>query len=204
MAGTVMVGYNAILAPWEHAGMMNPFRTTFTQAELEEHHERLKQAGVPEQDFSMRIDREGRWFHKGTVIQRTALVRTMASLLVRLDDGGYWLVNPAEHGRIDVEDAPFIASRMTVSGEGSGQVVRFATNLDEECILDGDHPLAVREGARVGEPRPYIRVRGRLDARIDRQGFYDLVDLSVERDGVAGVWSSGEFFALSAQVDDAA
>ena len=144
----------------------------------------------------MRIDREGRWFHEGGVMKRAELVRMMASLLVRLDDGGYWLVNPAEYGRIEVEDVPFLASRMTVSGKGPDQMIRFFTNLDEECALDAEHPLIIKRGGRAGEPRPYIRVRGRLDARIDRQGFYDLVDHGVERDGVMGVWSAGGFFPL--------
>ena len=182
-------------------GMAESIRTSFTQEELEGHHRRLLGEGVPEQDFAMRIDREGRWFHQGGNIAREALVRTLASLMVRLEDGSHWLVNPAEHGRIEVEDAPFLASRMEVSGTGPEQVIRFLTNLDEECVLDAEHPLVVRRGAGEDEPRPYINIRGRLEARVDRQGFYDLAGRSVEHDGALGVWSAGTFFPLEADAD---
>lgn len=184
------------VTPTGIADTMTTVRKTFTQEELEAHLERLRAKGVPEQDFKMRIDREGRWFHQGGEVAREALVRTLAGLLLRLDDGSHWLVNPAEYGKIDVEDAPFIASRMTVSGTGAGQVVGFTTNLGEECAIDADHPLIIRGGNRPDEPRPYIRVRGNLEARIDRQGFYDLAGQSVESDGVAGIWSAGGFFPL--------
>jgi hypothetical protein len=43
-----------------------------------------------------------------------------------------------------------------------------------------------------------VRIRGRLDALISRAVFYELAELAVERNGVMGVWSSGEFFALGA------
>lgn len=176
--------------------MDKPTRKTFSQDELRSHLLRLRQEGAPERDFAIRIDADGRWYHQGGIIGRKALVRTLAALLLRLDDGSHWLVNPAEYGRIEVEDVPFVASRVMASGTGLGQVIRMTTNLEEACALDADHPLTVRQGANPDEPRPYVRVRGWLEARVDRQGYYDLVESGVERNGVVGVWSSGEFFPL--------
>jgi len=51
-------------------------------------------------------------------------------------------------------------------------------------------------------PRPYIVVRDRLEARISRAVFYELVSLAAERQGPQGielgVWSGGLFFSLGA------
>lgn len=182
--------------------MSAAIRTSFSQQELEELVHRHAERGVAEQDFDIRIDRDGRWYHQGGLMQRPALVRMFASILTRLDDGSYWLVNPAERGRIEVEDAPFVATTMLAEGDGDGQRVRFTTNLGEEVELDADHPLRLAEGDMPGEPRPYLLVRGRLEARIARQAFYDLVDCACEEDGVMGVRSHGVFFPLTLAGDD--
>src|SRR5690348_9686433 len=59
-------------------------------------------------DFGIRIARDGTWFHEGSPIGRLPLVKLFASVLRREGDE-YWLVTPAERGRILVEDAPFVA-----------------------------------------------------------------------------------------------
>ena len=52
----------------------------------------------------------------------------------------------------------------------------------------------------TGGLKPYVHVRGRLEARILRPVYYHLVELgSEERVGngtTFGVWSHGEFFPL--------
>jgi hypothetical protein len=48
-----------------------------------------------------------------------------------------------------------------------------------------------------GEPRPYVHVRGELEARIERAVFYDLVEAAERNDqGVLGLWSGGLWFEL--------
>jgi uncharacterized protein len=150
-------------------------------------------------DLEMRIARDGTWFYRGSPINRPALVKLFASALRREADGGYWLVTPAERGRIEVEDAPFLAVALTVEGEGRDQKLIFRTNLDEFMTAGHDNPLRV-ETAANGEPRPYILVRDGLEARLARPVFYELVDRATEEEveGVVqfGVWSNGIFFQV--------
>jgi uncharacterized protein len=150
-------------------------------------------------DLRMRIARDGTWFYHGSPITRIALVKLFASILRRDADGSYWLVTPAERGRIEVEDVPFLAVALTVERPGHDQELIFRTNLDEFVTAGPDNPLRV-ETAGNGEPRPYILVRDGIEARLARPIFYELVDLGTEeRVGGTmqfGVWSKGMFFRL--------
>src|SRR6516164_2187968 len=150
-------------------------------------------------DLDMRIARDGTWFYRGSPISRMALVKLFASVLRREPDGCYWLVTPVERGRVEVEDVPFLAVALTVTGDGRVQQLIFRTNLDDIVAAGPDNPLRV-ETAASGEPAPYILVRDRLEARIARSVFYDLVELGreerVEDAAQFGVWSGGSFFRL--------
>jgi hypothetical protein len=138
---------------------------------------------------------DGTWKHEGARITREAMVRLFASILRKDEDGLTYLVTPVEKIRVDVADAPFLAIRVDRLGEGRDQRIAFTTNVGDVVVLDENHPLRVTHDAH-GEPRPYVLVRGRLEARILRAPFYELVDMAVERDGVLGVWSCGAWFAL--------
>ncbi len=150
-------------------------------------------------DLGIRIARDGTWFYRGSPIARLPLVKLFATVLRRSDDGSYCLVTPAERGRIDVEDVPFLAVALSVLDKGPAQQLIFRTNLDEIVTAGPDHRLRV-ETAANGEPAPYIQVRDRIEARLARPVFYDLVELGIERQiaGTSefGVWSSGAFFRL--------
>jgi hypothetical protein len=156
-------------------------------------------------DFGIRIARDGTWFYRGSPITRLPLVKLFASILTRDPDGGYALVTPAERGRIEVEDAPFLAVEVTRCGEGREQELIFRTNLDEIVTAEPNHPLRV-ETAAGGEPKPYILVRDGLEAKLTRAAFYELVELGRE-EWVAGrrqfgVWSGGAFFRLGEGVQE--
>ena len=150
-------------------------------------------------DLDMRIAADGSWLYQGTPIGRMPLVKLFASVLRREDDGQYWLVTPAERGRVLVEDAPFTAVEVTCSGRGAGQSLIFRTNLDENVALDEAHPLQCRGTGEA--PRPYILVRDRLEARILRSVYYHLVELGEQQGDRFGVWSSGRFFPMGAPLD---
>lgn len=128
------------------------------------------------------------------------LVRLFSTVLRREPDGTYWLVTPAERGRITVEDAPFMALELMVEGEGRAQSLIFRTNVDDTVAADGAHPLRVATDPDTGEPHPYILVRDGLEARVSRSVFYELVALGTEErvgeEMLYGVWSRGEFFPL--------
>jgi hypothetical protein len=150
--------------------------------------------------FDIRIARDGTWFHRGSPIGRLPLVRLFSTVLRRDEGGAYWLVTPAERGRITVDDAPFVAVEVTVTGDGRDQQLIFRTNVDDTVAADGDHPLRVVNHAATGEPNPYVLVRDGLEARLSRPVFYELVERGIEeRVGDAtlfGVWSKGKFFPL--------
>jgi len=150
-------------------------------------------------DLDMRIARDGTWFYRGSAINRMPLVKLFASVLRREPDVLYWLVTPAERGRVTVEDVPFIAVAVDREGEGRDQNLIFRTNLDEIVTAGPDHKLRV-ETAADGTPAPYILVRSGLEARLARQVFYELAELGGEEliagESQFGVWSGGMFFRL--------
>jgi hypothetical protein len=156
--------------------------------------------GSDTKDFDIRIARDGNWYHQGSLIGRKALVKLFSTVLMRDESGQYWLITPAERGRIEVEDAPFTAVELSVNGQGQSQVLRFRTNLDEWVEAGADHPVRVDHAPDTGEPRPYILVRDGLDALIVRAVFYLMVELGVGRQHEGrndfGVWSKGIFFSL--------
>jgi hypothetical protein len=156
----------------------------------------------PDEAYDMRIARDGTWFYHGSPIGRTALVKLFASVLSRDEAGDYWLITPAERGRIAVEDSPFLAVEVKAEGEGETQFLSFRTNLDEWITAGPGHPIRLSPNRPCSEdtPIPYILVRDRLEARVTRAVFYELVALAVERPASQGtelgVWSKGVFFPL--------
>jgi uncharacterized protein len=150
-------------------------------------------------DLGMRIARDGTWFYRNSPIGRLPLVKLFATVLRRDETGQYWLVTPAERGRIEVEDVPFIAVELDATGDGRAQELVFRTNLDEIVTADRDHPLRV-EDRIAGGPQPYLGVRNGLEARLARPVFYRLVELGCEErigDAVVfGAWSKQVFFPL--------
>ncbi|WP_225889828.1 DUF1285 domain-containing protein [Indioceanicola profundi] len=150
--------------------------------------------------YEIRIARDGTWYYHGSPIGRIALCKLFSTVLRRDERGDYWLITPAERGRITVEDAPFVAVEVTADGEGQDQRLTFRTNLDHEVTAGPDHPIRVETDPGTGEPSPYVLVRDNLEARINRATFYHLVERGEEQAGPEGtefgVWSGGCFFPL--------
>jgi len=136
------------------------------------------------------IARDGSWRHEGARIGREALVRLFSTIL-RKDPDGIYLVTPVEKLRITVEDAPFVAVRV----DRARNDLRFVTNVGDEVTAGADHAIRVETDAH-GAPRPYLHVRGGLEALIARPVFYELVEMADERDGRLGVESGGAWFDL--------
>ncbi len=150
--------------------------------------------------FDIRIGRDGTWYYRGSPIDRKPLVKLFSTVIQRDEQGDYWLVTPAERGRIQVDDAPFTAVELDVAGSGRDQVLRFRTNVDDWVEAGPDHPLRVSEAPGTGEPSPYILIRDNLEALIVRTVYYQMVERAVEGqiDGTdyLGLWSKGRFFPL--------
>ncbi|MDX5365534.1 MAG: DUF1285 domain-containing protein, partial [Alphaproteobacteria bacterium] len=133
-------------------------------------------------------------------IGRERLVRLFSTVLRHDEDGKYYLVTPVEKVGITVDDAPFVAVAMKVEGEGRDQVLTFTTNVGDETVAGPVHPMRFEIAPETGEPAPYVHVRARLDALINRAVFYDLVELGVEEEDEGrnwfGIWSGGTFFPV--------
>lgn len=153
-------------------------------------------------DIGMAIKADGTWMYQGSPIGRAALVKLFASVLRLEADGRYYLVTPAEKVDVKVEDAPFLAVEMQVDGGGQHQCLTFRTNVDDVTICGAEHPLRFQAEQGSGGLKPYLLVRGRLEALVTRALYYDLVELAVpldERDpDRLGIWSSGTWFELHA------
>ena len=147
--------------------------------------------------IGMQIARDGQWYYANSPIGRKKLVRLFSTILRHDEDGEHYLVTPVEKIRIEVEDAPFIATLMTMTGEGRAQILRFETNVGDFTEAGPDHPMRFEINAETGEPSPYVHVRARLEGLIARPVFYDLVELAEVHEGQFGVWSHGVFFAIS-------
>ncbi|MGE0416694.1 MAG: DUF1285 domain-containing protein [Acetobacteraceae bacterium] len=156
-------------------------------------------------DLPFLIQRDGTWLYRGSPIARKELVCLFASVLRREADGSWWLQSPAERGRIEVEDAPFVAVELDWTGEGRSQTLSLRTNIDQVITVGPAHPIRVSHDLLTCEPTPYVRVRNgagdaAIEARISRAVFYELVALAVPEwvgaRRMLGVWSRGTFFPL--------
>jgi hypothetical protein len=146
---------------------------------------------------------DGTWLYRGSPIRRLELVKLFAAVLRREADGSYWLVTPAERGRIEVDDAPFVAVELAAEGAGADQLLRVRTNVDEWLTLGPRHPLRLRPPAAPAleaGPVPYVAVRAGLEARLARPVYYELVERGEQRRHHGrprfGVWSDGVFLPL--------
>jgi hypothetical protein len=153
-------------------------------------------------DIDMHIDAGGKWYFKGSIIARASMVRLFSTILRRDDYGEYWLTTPVEMTRITVHDAPFMVVEIITSMENDIPVITFRSNVDTLIRLDDEHPMRIATDPENGGTKPYITVRDRLEALLERSVVYQLVDLGkqVQIDGktVFGVWSYGRFFPIGA------
>ncbi|HEX8486008.1 DUF1285 domain-containing protein [Sphingomonas sp.] len=147
-------------------------------------------------DSDMRIARDGTWYHQGSPISRPAMVRLFSTILRREPDGRHVLVTPAEKLDIAVDDAPFLAVALKAEGEGEDARLAFQLNTGDLVTAGADHPLRFADGE--DGPRPYLHVRGGLEALVARPVYYELAELALAGDTTPpGVWSGGAFFPLA-------
>jgi hypothetical protein len=127
-------------------------------------------------------------------------VRLFSTVLRKDEDGKTYLVTPVEKIEISVEDAHFIAVEMQISGEGDVQKLTFRTNVGDVVDADAEHPLRFVVEDESGGLKPYINVRGRLEALVGRSVMYDLVALGeeIEVNGVVmfAIRSGGTVFPI--------
>jgi len=144
-------------------------------------------------EMDLIITRDGQWVHEGGVIERESLVKLLASVMRREEDGRYALVTPAERVFIQVEDVPFLIVDWDLIEPGPAQKLSLQSNLGEYIVVDERNPLWLKPG----EASPYITLRPQLEARMNRSAYYRLAELLEEKQGVWGVLSNGFFNSLT-------
>lgn len=151
-------------------------------------------------DLDMEIMADGTWFYMGTPIGRAPLVRLFSTVLRKDEDGKTYLVTPVEKVGIRVEDAHFVAVEMSVTEEAGESVLTFRTNVGDVVEAGPEHPLRFEIVGDNHELKPYLSIRGRLEALVSRAVMYDLVEWGevVEFEGKAmfAVRSRGAVFPI--------
>lgn len=151
-------------------------------------------------DIDMEIRADGTWFYMGTPIGRPALVRLFSTVLRRDEDDKTYLITPVEKIGIRVVDAPFLAVEMTVSEEDGVQVLTFRTNVGDVVRAGPDNPLRFVTTGESDQLKPYILVRGRLEALVNRAVTYDLLalgeEIKIDGEAMYAIRSAGEVFPV--------
>lgn len=151
-------------------------------------------------DIDMEIKADGTWFYMGTPIGRLPLVRLFSTVLRKDEDGHTYLITPVEKVGIRVEDAHFLAVELNVSGAGITQVMTFRTNVGDVVEAGPEKPLRFIVDKDNGGLKPYLLVRGRLEALLARPVMYELVNYGeeIEIDGnvMFAVRSKGAVFPI--------
>ena len=146
-------------------------------------------------DIGLRIKADGTWLYGGSPISRMALVKLFSSVLRKDVDGKTYLVTPEEKVDVAVDDAPFLAVEMEVSGTEPHQDLIFRTNVDDVVTCGAEHPLRFSVDEKSGAIKPYLRVRGQLDALVTRALTHELLVMAVNYEP-AGVRSGGVLFLI--------
>ena len=129
-----------------------------------------------EDDFAIRIDRNGQWYHQGEPITRTRLAKLFSTVLHYNDQTDeYWLITPHEQGRIEVEDVPYVI----VNFEYDDNTLELFTNLGHEIIVGTDHPLTCNPENGLA----YVTVHNKAKGRLNRAVRESLIDIALNQNG---------------------
>ena len=131
-------------------------------------------------DIDMEIKRDGTWFYLGTPIGRPAMVELFSSVLRKDADGKTYLITPVEKLGIRVEDAHFIGVELDASGQGDAKVLSLRTHVGDVVEIGPSHAMRFEIEPKFGGLKPYIHVRGRLEALASRPVMHQLMALGEE------------------------
>jgi hypothetical protein len=135
--------------------------------------------------MDMEIRADGSWWHEGSEITRTGLVKLFASIL-RKRDGKHELATPVECWEIRVEDSAFVVHDWHWDRTGDHPVMIVTTNTGESCLLEDTHAFRVTL-SESGEPRPYVLVRDGLEARVAPATYYQWLQEATLENTESGV-----------------
>ena len=87
-------------------------------------------------------------------------------------------------------------SRWRCAAAAAISALVFRTNVDDIVTAGPEHPLRFAVEPASQGLKPYLLVRGRLEALVTRALYYDLVELAVTDGHGFGLWSGGAFFPM--------
>lgn len=90
------------------------------------------------------------------------------------EDGKFYLKTPVEQIEIEVEDEPLLINQADQIELDGKKYLQLTTSNQDVVIVDEQHPIFMREYA--GELKTYVHVRFGINALIQRQSFYHLVN----------------------------
>ncbi|WP_151959054.1 DUF1285 domain-containing protein [Acinetobacter junii] len=123
--------------------------------------------------MDLKVKANGEWWHEGQLVKRQALLDLFSKVLWR-EDGKFYLKTPVEQIEIEVEDEPLLINQADQIELDGKKYLQLTTSNQDVVIVDEQHPIFMREYA--GELRPYVHVRFGINALIQRQSFYHLVN----------------------------
>lgn len=123
-------------------------------------------------DIPLHIDAQGQWFYQQSLIQRPALVKLFASVLI-CQHGEHFLQTPVEKVRISVADAPFLITDWQWTDTATGPALLLTTNLEHQLLLSAEYPMMVRPDPQQ-QLLPYIQLWRGLQAKLSRNVYYQL------------------------------
>lgn len=143
-------------------------------------------------ESTIRLDREGRFFHRDDegdgLVENPRLAHALHTWIARHpDDGRLILTNGYDWTYFEVQDAPFHVDAVKIEGNGATLALRNG----ESYPLEG--PLA--EGDDGALYTTVQRKDGAFEARFSRTAQAALAPLLEEREGVVGLTLAGSFFA---------
>ncbi|RZG70731.1 DUF1285 domain-containing protein [Acinetobacter wuhouensis] len=123
--------------------------------------------------MDLKVKANGEWWHEGQLIKRQALLDLFTKVLWK-EDNKFYLKTPVEQIEIDVEDEPLLVNQVDQI-ELDGQTYLQVTTTNQDIVLvDAEHPIFMRE--YQGELRPYVHIRFGINALIQRNAFFHLIE----------------------------
>jgi len=139
------------------------------------------------------IDKEGRWYHKGTEIIRRDIIRLFYQNIVLDSQNRYVIAWNETRCYVEVEDTAFVVRRVVFRHENHAQP-RFILYINDDAKED-----LSPETLYVGKDNVlYCKVKNRsFPARFNRPAYYQLAEYIEEDDETYYLPINGKRYILS-------
>lgn len=141
----------------------------------------------------IRIDKEGRWYHKGVEMIRRDFVQFFYQNM-ELDAGGRYVIEwDGKRCYVDVEDTAYVVRSAVYQGGGRDQTGQFILYLSDDTQEE-----LTPDSLYMGKDNVlYCRVKDRtFPARFNRAAYYQLAEYIEEEDGAYYLPIRGERYRI--------